>query len=354
MVWAVRKISDILKLEYGKPLPKEDRDNEGNYPAYGANGVKNRTNRYLCDERGIVVGRKGSAGEVNLTEEKYWPLDVTYYLTFDRTQYDLMFLFYCLQSLNLTSLAKGVKPGINRNDVYALEISVPPLSEQKRIVAILDEAFAGIDAAIENTKRNLANARELFDSYLNNVFTQKGEGWVETRVGEQITLQRGFDITKKQQVAGNIPVVSSGGSKSFHNIAKVEAPGVVIGRKGSLGTAYFLEENFWPHDTTLWVKDFKGNDPKLVYYFFKNLDVSTLDSGTANPALNRNIVHPILTNWPEKKIQKNVVAKLDLLHRESQNIEEIYQQKLDLLTELKQSILQKAFSVELTQEEVAA
>jgi type I restriction enzyme S subunit len=161
-------------------------------------------------------------------------------------------------------------------------------------------------------------------------------------------LQRGFDITKDQQKPGSVPVVSSGGVKSYHNIAMVKAPGVVIGRKGTLGKTFYLEEDFWPHDTTLWIKDFKGNDPRFVYYFFTGLDVLHLDSGAANPALNRNQVHPIKIVWPPVDSQKPIADKIDALQTESQRLESLYLEKLAAIAELKQAILQKAFAGELT------
>jgi len=137
-----------------------------------------------------------------------------------------------------------------------------------------------------------------------------------TTIGEQLTLQRGFDITKKQQIAGDVPVVSSGGVASYHNEAKVEGPGVVLGRKGTLGTVFYIEEDYWPHDTSLWVKDFKGNNPRFVYYFFKSITavIKKMDVGAANPALNRNHVHPMEVKWPVRKAQNYIVevlAKLD-------------------------------------------
>ena len=227
-------------------------------------------------------------------------------------------------------------------------ISFPEsLEEQQRIVAILDEAFAGIATATANADKNLKNARELFESTLQSVFATKGEGWFETAVGEQITLQRGFDITKRQQNPGSVPVVSSGGIKSYHDKAMAKSPGVVIGRKGSLGTVYFLEKDYWPHDTTLWVKEFNNNHPKIVYYLFKGLDVSHLDSGAANPALNRNMVHPIQVSWPSQEIQDKVIQKLDALAEDVEKLESVYKEKLNLLSELKQSILQKTFAGEL-------
>lgn len=142
-----------------------------------------------------------------------------------------------------------------------------------------------------------------------------GSDFSITTIGEQLTLQRGFDITKKEQKNGDVPVVSSGGISSYHNVSKVPSPGVVLGRKGSLGTVYFLETNFWPHDTTLWVKDFKGNNPQYVYYFFKGMstELKKMDVGAANPALNRNHVHPLQVSWPKRELQDRIVSIASVL-----------------------------------------
>ncbi|PQJ50173.1 hypothetical protein BTO01_24830 [Vibrio jasicida] len=144
-----------------------------------------------------------------------------------------------------------------------------------------------------------------------------GSDFFATTIGEQVTLQRGFDITKKEQQQGDVPVVSSGGVSSFHNQFKVTAPGVVLGRKGSLGTVYFVEKDFWPHDTTLWVKDFKGNNPHYVYYFFKGMsdELKKMDVGAANPALNRNHVHPLRVQWPARKLQDAIVSVASVLDK---------------------------------------
>ena len=260
------------------------------------------------------------------------------------------FLFYWFQQQNLSEFAnEAALPSIKKTTVEAWPISYPDsIPEQKRIVSILDTVFADLEQTRAKTEQNLKNARELFDSYLQQLFSQGGEGWKNTTVGAQITLQRGFDITKKMQNSGTVPVVSSGGIKSFHDTNMAYGPGVVIGRKGSLGTVYYLDENYWPHDTTLWVKDFKGNEPKLVYYLFLGLDVKSLDSGTANPALNRNLVHPIKISWPDINRQKQLISNLDLLTKHIKCLEEIYREKLNAIDELKKSILQKAFSGELT------
>ncbi len=140
------------------------------------------------------------------------------------------------------------------------------------------------------------------------------ENWRKSTIGEQLTLQRGFDITQKEQRIGDIPVFSSGGLSSYHDTAAVKGPGVIIGRKGSLGTVFYTEKDYWPHDTTLWIKDFHGNDPRFAYYFFKSLDVTVLDVGTSNPTLNRNHVHPIHVSWPpllEQRAIAHILGSLD-------------------------------------------
>jgi len=146
--------------------------------------------------------------------------------------------------------------------------------------------------------------------------------WFETTIGDQTLLQRGFDITKAEQRAGQVPVVSSGGVSSYHDVAAVKGPGVVLGRKGVVGSVYFIKEDFWPHDTSLWVKDFKGNDPEFVYYFFRSIaaSLSSLDVGSANPTLNRNHVHPLRVVWPDIKTQRAVAGSLAALDGRIDNL----------------------------------
>ncbi|MDM8520519.1 restriction endonuclease subunit S, partial [Anaerolineales bacterium HSG6] len=96
--------------------------------------------------------------------------------------------------------------------------------------------------------------------------------WKEMQLGDAITLQRGYDLTKKNQKQGKIPVISSSGQSGYHNVAKTSGPGVITGRYGTIGQVYYIEEDFWPHNTTLFVKEFKGNHRKFVYYLLKKMD----------------------------------------------------------------------------------
>ena len=136
--------------------------------------------------------------------------------------------------------------------------------------------------------------------------------WISTTIGEQLVLQRGYDISKAEQVEGEVPVISSSGIKSFHNQSKVKGPGVLLGRKGTIGTVYYTEGDYWPHSTTLYVKNFQNNNPRFVYYFFQSIkeQLKNMDVGTSNPTLNRNHVHPLNVMWPCVEIQNEIETVL--------------------------------------------
>ncbi|MFG6429462.1 restriction endonuclease subunit S [Roseateles sp. LYH14W] len=152
--------------------------------------------------------------------------------------------------------------------------------------------------------------------------------WEVTALGKVVTLQRGFDITKALQSEGTYPVVSSSGIRSYHREAPVKGPGVVLGRKGTLGSVFYLAGDYWPHDTTLWVKDFHGNVPRFVYYYLQSLDLGAYDVGSSNPTLNRNHVHLLPARVPRPAAQQAIADllaglddKVDLLRRQNRTLE---------------------------------
>lgn len=169
-MWKTVKLGDVCILNYGKALDKKDRLENAAIPVYGANGIKTYSNKLLHDKPSIIIGRKGSAGELNKVTEPFWALDVTYYVTTDESIVNLDFLFYTLVALNLPSMARGVKPGINRNDVYDKSINLPSLSEQESIVTKLDAAFAEIDKIATNTQQKLEEAQKLYASGITDIY----------------------------------------------------------------------------------------------------------------------------------------------------------------------------------------
>ena len=115
--------------------------------------------------------------------------------------------------------------------------------------------------------------------------------WEAMSLGEFITLKRGYDLPSNMRVHGHVPVVSSSGTTGYHNVAKVEGPGVITGRYGTLGGVFFVADSFWPLNTSLYVQDFKGNDPKFSAYFLKTVLAKRSSDKAAVPGVNRNDLH---------------------------------------------------------------
>ncbi len=136
--------------------------------------------------------------------------------------------------------------------------------------------------------------------------------WRKTKLEDLVQFQRGYDITQAQQKPGPYPVISSSGITSYHSEYKVQGPGVVIGRKGTLGSIHFTAKEYWPHDTTLWSKDLKGNDPRFVYHFLHTIDFKRFDVGNSNPTLNRNHIHDLPVSIPSPQVQSAIADVLSV------------------------------------------
>lgn len=137
--------------------------------------------------------------------------------------------------------------------------------------------------------------------------------WETVRLDEVIELQRGHDLPLKARVEGEIPVLGSNGVVGYHNQPKYSGPGVTIGRSGVIGGATFTEGPYWPLNTCLFVKNFMGNDPRWVYYWLKSVDFTALDSGSAQPSLNRNYIASFPVSLPSHHEQRAIAEVLGAL-----------------------------------------
>lgn len=153
--------------------------------------------------------------------------------------------------------------------------------------------------------------------------------WKECRLGDIIELKRGYDLPKHSRTAGLIPLVSSSGISGRISESKVVAPGVVTGRYGTIGQVYYIDEPYWPLNTTLYVKDFKGNHPRFISYLLTQLDFMAYSDKAAVPGLNRNHLHQAIVCVPETKVEQQAIAdvlsalddKIELNRRMNETLE---------------------------------
>ena len=168
--------------------------------------------------------------------------------------------------------------------------------------------------------------------------------YLELKYDKFAPLQRGFDLPVSTIVDGDFPVVFSNGILKKHNEFKAKAPGVVTGRSGTIGNITWVEKDYWPHNTSLWVTNFFGNEPKYIFYFLQEFDVSRFASGSGVPTLNRNDVHAQLINIPNNKEEQTKIAAF--LSAVDEKISQLTQ-KHALLSQYKQGMMQKLFSQQI-------
>jgi type I restriction enzyme S subunit len=370
MTFPTKKLGEIITLEYGKPLHASKRSTEGEYPVFGANGIKTYADTFYFDKPSIIIGRKGSAGELALVEVPFWPLDVTYFLMFDDKVIDLKYLYNFFKTLELPKLARGVKPGINRNDVYNISIPLPPLPEQKRIVKILDEVFENIEKAKENTEKNLENAKELFEAEL-SLFLRKSDFPIKN-LGD-VCERMEYGSSKKSSKAGDVPVLGMGNiqdgrfiwdkfgfTSDKEEIRKLmlHRDDVLFNRTNSpelVGKSAIFKEDRPAIFAGYLIRVHPRVDilnPDFLNYFLnsrmaKDQGRKVMSSSVHQANISATKLKGYQIPLPPLNQQKVFVVKLGALAVEVKKMNTIYQKKLSDLEELKKSVLKKAFAGEL-------
>jgi type I restriction enzyme S subunit len=166
------------------------------------------------------------------------------------------------------------------------------------------------------------------------------EDWDPKNIGGFVTLKRGHDLTWRDPRDGDIPIMGSAGPNEFHDTALAKGPGVVLGRSGaSFGQAHYCELDFWPHNTALYVTDFKDDDPLFVYYLFSSIDFSSHNSGGAQQSLNRNFIAPIGIGVPSPEEQGRLAKALSDVDELIKTLEELISKKRNLKQAAMQELL---------------
>lgn len=259
----------------------------------------------------------------------------------------LEYLYYDLLNKKLSNLSNtGALPSINAYQIKEVVVKLPCIEEQQKTA----EFFTALDEKIRCLDDLAKCFSQSMQGVLNKVFTQqisfKDENgnnyseWTIKKIKDVAPLQRGFDLPTSQLQDGECTVVYSNGQTAKHSAFKCDGCAVVTGRSGTIGKVFYLDNcKYWPHNTTLWVTDFCGNNPKFIYYLFKFVGLERFSTGTGVPTLNRNDVHDYVVKIPSIDEQTKIVEFLDC-----------YNKKLNLLIskkhafhELKKAFMQRMF-----------
>ena len=321
-------LEEILTLNYGRSLPERARV-PGKYRVYGSGGSVGTHNESWVKGPGIIVGRKGTIGSVIWSDEDFFPIDTTYYVTVKDPSISLRYIFYLLKKLPLSSMnTDAAVPGLNRNNAYRLSVKI--LDKQTREAIV--ERLLHYDNLIENNRRRIAlleesarllyrewfvhfRCRELENSYNT---TQLPEGWSKTSIGEYCPFQYGKALKAESRVAGKHPVFGSSGVVGWHQEALVKGPGIVVGRKGNVGSVYFIQDDFWPIDTTYFI-----TGPTVSEYLFLALEYTQfLNTDVAVPGLNRDFAHSREIILPSENFLEMFKKHVSPIFRQIKNLNE--------------------------------
>ncbi|MBI3654235.1 MAG: restriction endonuclease subunit S [Acidobacteria bacterium] len=282
---------------------------------------------------------------LNTLTEQFSLLSSVAFLRFDAKKHSTeYFLQQCLsvqgQQRMKDAMSGNAITRFTLEKIRKLRFPVAPLHEQRAIA----EALSDVDELLGGLERLIAKKRDLKQAAMQQLLTGKtrlpgfhGE-WEVKRLDQFAPLQRGFDLPTSQIKRGDYPVVYSNGIQNYHAKFMVKAPGVVTGRSGTIGNVHFVKQDFWPHNTALWVTDFKSNDPKFVFYFLTSVGLERFGTGSGVPTLNRNDVHEFRVSVPPSPVEQTAIAAvLSDMDAELTALE----QRRDKTRALKQAMMQE-------------
>ena len=373
--WQTKTLGNICDIldSRRKPITKCDRK-EGPYPYYGATGILDFVDGYLFDEPLILVGEDGAkwaSGDNTAfaVEGKCWVNNHAHVLRPHRSVLLDNWLIHFLVHSDLSEFVSGLTvPKLNQGSLREIAVPMPSLTEQQRIVTLLDEAFDGIATAKANAEKNLQNARAIFESHLQSVFTRRGEGW-EDKTLEQISTT--FGRGKSRHRPRNEPSLY-GGKYPFIQTGDIRNAGHFITKfSQTYSEAGLAQSKLWPKGTICItiaaniaetgilgfdacfpdsvigvVPNPAEADVGFVEYLLQSFKVriQALGQGSAQANINMGTFENERFPFPSVAEQREIVAKLDDLSEQTQRLGSIYQHKLTALDELKKSLLSRAFS----------
>lgn len=381
IVWQTRKLGEVANIFNGNSINENEKkekylglksgtpyistkDIEFDNKIDFENGVlipKDQAHKFKIVEANsvLICAEGGSAGrKFAHTNRNIFFGNKLFALT-SNNKIDSKFVFYFYQSEEFCSLFRskmsGLIGGVSINKFKEIEIPLPPIDEQKRIVKILDEVFDSVAKVKETTEKNLKNAREVFESYLQSVFEDGAKKWEKKTLNQVSTNldSKRIPITKKVRSGGEIPYYGASGIVDYVEDYIFDEDLLLVSEDGAnllartYPIAFSVSGKCWVNNHAHVLKFEQIESQKFTEYFLNSIRLDPYVSGMAQPKLNQKMLNSIPIPFPSLSEQKQIVTKLDTLSTETKKLEEIYKQKLTHLEELKKSILKKAFNGEL-------
>lgn len=358
--WEIKTLGDACYKASSNVSQNQLEKDDGKYPIYGASGFIKNVSFYHRDKPYLSIVKDGSGvGRVNKMEA-YSSIIGTLQYIIPKDNVDLDYLYYSLICVDFKKYVAGAAiPHIYFKDYQNEPFLWMPFPEQKRIVAILDEAFAAIDKAKANTERNLQNAKELFESNVQNIFANNN--WNKKPIAEVCENLDGkrIPVTENKRKKGDVPYYGASGIVDYVEEYIFDEDLLLVSEDGAnllmrtYPIAFSINGKTWVNNHAHVLRFKNLASQRLVEYYLNSIRLDKYVSGMAQPKLNQKMLNSIPVPYPDNlSLHEKVVKQLNRLYEKTRKLETTYQVKLDDLDELKKSILQKAFNGELIEKEV--
>lgn len=333
-------------------------ENEGDYPIYGASGLIKNVDFYHQDRPYLSIVKDGSGyGRITIMPGKTSVIGTLQYIL-PKENIMLNYLYYAMLSIDFKKYVSGAAiPHIYFKDYKKEIILLRSLEEQQKIVEKLDKAFELIDQAKANIEQNIINAKELFQSKLDEVFSQKGDGWEIVNLDSvacNLDSKR-IPITKNKRESGEIPYYGASGIVDYVKDYIFDGDYLLVSEDGAnlltrtYPIAFSVSGKFWVNNHAHILKFENSITQKYVEYFLNSIKLDDYISGMAQPKLNQAKLYKIPINIPiSLDKQEEIIVVINFISDIQNELISKYQQKLSKLEELRKSILEKAFKGELT------
>ena len=310
MVWG-----DYLSFEYGKPV-KDKQSIDGNVPVFGTNGQIGTSHLPpLCKIPSFVVGRKGAYRGVHYSSVPFSVIDTAFYALPLTDKVDLKWAYYKFLTYDINRMDSGSAiPSTDRYELYKIEVEIPSLETQKKIVSVLD-VFENIIRVNSEINENLAQQAQAI--YADIFITNADPAWPLGHLSDLITVRYGKD--HKKLADGPFPVYGSGGVMRYVERPIYEKESVLIPRKGTLNNVMYVNEPFWSVDTMFFTEMKLPDVAKFVFHFVKSKDLASLNAGSAVPSMTTDILNAMELCIPDPETLKCFESIVGPMYRAMQH-----------------------------------
>lgn len=344
--WKECKLGDVLELIYGKGLKESERI-EGGFPVYGSNGIVGYHNNYLVKGPGIIIGRKGSVGEVKLSKANFFPIDTTYYVRL-KNDNDIFFFYYFLITLQLNEMnTHSAVPGLNRNDIYSIDVRIPPLPEQRAIAGVLSSLDDKIDLLHRQNKTLEAMAETLFRQwFVEPCKDGLPEGWEEGKLGDYVNITYGKNLATKNLLPSGYPVFGANGQIGFYDKYNYEQPQVLVSCRGEAsGKVNLSDDKSFITNNSLVLERTKNHNVTFAFlkYYSLHTDFKLYVTGSAQPQITIESLSEAKFVLPPKYLVDNSTFFVDNIELKIKS----NTQQIRTLEKLRDTLLPKLMSGEV-------